>query len=64
MEFGQVPARVLQEMVHSLDGTETEKGLVAIAVPTLLLWGDRDGLFTRAEQDRLLERIGGAHLTV
>jgi pimeloyl-ACP methyl ester carboxylesterase len=38
--------------------------LSTIAAPTLLLWGDHDALFTRDDQDRLLEVLPSARLTV
>jgi pimeloyl-ACP methyl ester carboxylesterase len=33
-------------------------------VPTLLLWGDRDSLFSRVDQDRLLAALPAAQLHV
>ena len=35
-----------------------------IAAPTLLLWGERDPLFPREEQERLAAAIPDARLTV
>jgi pimeloyl-ACP methyl ester carboxylesterase len=35
-----------------------------IAAPTLVLWGDRDGLAPRADQDALVAGIAGARLVV
>lgn len=35
-----------------------------ITVPTLLVWGDADGLVGRDMQEMLAERIGGAELLV
>jgi non-heme chloroperoxidase len=40
------------------------EGISSVAVPALLIWGDRDALVTRAEQDRLVETIPQARLTV
>jgi len=35
-----------------------------IAVPTLLLWGEKDGITSRAHHDEILEAIPGARLEV
>lgn len=51
----------LGDVVHS---AETEAGLAAIKVPTLLIWGDRDGLVVREDQDALVRKIKGARLIV
>jgi pimeloyl-ACP methyl ester carboxylesterase len=38
--------------------------LAEIAAPTLLLWGDHDGLFPRSDQERVHATIAGSRLTV
>jgi non-heme chloroperoxidase len=38
--------------------------LARIEAPTLLLWGDRDALFSRTEQDRFMAALPAAWLTV
>ena len=43
---------------------DSRPSLAAIAVPTLILWGDADGIATRAHQDELLAGIPGARLAV
>jgi pimeloyl-ACP methyl ester carboxylesterase len=53
--------RLTMDRLVEYDDTET---LAQIKVPTLLLWGDRDALFSRAEQDRFLERLPSARLKV
>ena len=35
-----------------------------MTAPTLLLWGDRDAVFSRAEQDRFIAALPGASLTI
>ena len=35
-----------------------------IAVPTLLIWGEKDGITSRAHHDEILEAIAGARLEV
>jgi pimeloyl-ACP methyl ester carboxylesterase len=51
----------------SFDGLlafEDTERLRDIAVPTLLIWGDRDALFSRDDQERLLSTIPHATLRV
>ena len=43
---------------------DSRPSLPAIAVPTLLVWGDADGITTRAHQDEMVDAIPGARLTV
>lgn len=38
--------------------------LARINAPTLLLWGDHDALFSRADQDRFLAALPVAQLTI
>ncbi|MFW6079166.1 MAG: alpha/beta fold hydrolase [Gemmatimonadota bacterium] len=63
-EASKVPARVWKAAIRSrlrLEG-EFEAELGAVAAPTLLVWGERDARYSRAEQDALLEAIPGARL--
>jgi non-heme chloroperoxidase len=39
-------------------------GLGATRIPALLLWGERDGLFSREEQEALVEALSVASLRV
>jgi non-heme chloroperoxidase len=48
---------------HFLD-IDLYEGLASLEPPALLVWGDRDALATRAEQDRLVETIPQARLAV
>lgn len=74
-----VPARFFETMVQAMSGVpahmwkqvgvvvqdeQTVSGLASIKVPTLLIWGDRDALLGRKDQDALLARIRGARLVV
>jgi pimeloyl-ACP methyl ester carboxylesterase len=43
---------------------DSRPSLGAIRVPTLILWGDADGIATRAHQDEMLAAIPGATLEV
>ncbi len=58
----KVPARVWQEAVKSLSRDDHSARLHEIAVPTLVVWGDQDAFFPRAEQDVLMRTIPGARL--
>jgi pimeloyl-ACP methyl ester carboxylesterase len=61
-ELARVPVHALREMGRSMDGGLIAPRLSSIAVPTILLWGDRDPYFPRSEQDDLLARIAGSRL--
>jgi pimeloyl-ACP methyl ester carboxylesterase len=39
-------------------------GLAQITAPTLLIWGEREALFPREDQDRLVAAIPGARLII
>ena len=60
----KAPARVWKSALESLLGFDDAAELGRIVAPTLLLWGERDGLFSREEQDRLAAVIPGARLRV
>jgi rifampin ADP-ribosylating transferase len=60
----RAPARVWRAVMQGLFEADppTEKG--TITVPTVVLWGDQDGLLTREDQERLVGAIPGARLVV
>lgn len=58
----KVPAHVWREAFGALVTTDHRAELPRIAAPTLLLWGARDAIVGRADQDALLA-IPGARLT-
>lgn len=61
-ESAQLPPHVWQQtLVDLLDGSENAN-LSAIKVPTLLIWGQQDGVFSRHDQQALIEGIDGAQL--
>ena len=60
----KVPARVWHEMFSQLLEYDDWTGLPGIAVPALLIWGDRDAVVPREMQDALVARIPNAALTV
>ena len=61
----KAPARVWQSAFDGLLAFDDAGQLARIAAPTLILWGDRDALFSSAEEEkRLAAAIPGARLTV
>jgi pimeloyl-ACP methyl ester carboxylesterase len=63
-ECRKAPARVWHRAMVGLIGTEPFAGLPGSAIPTLLIWGDRDALFSRAEQEALVSMLPIASLRV
>lgn len=63
-ELSKVPAGVWKQTFAALQTYDDMADVERIRVPTLLLWGDADGLVTRAMQDALVERIRGAQLRI
>lgn len=60
----KVPARVWRAAFEGFFEDDFVKELGTITAPTLLLWGDRDGLSRRADQDGLLAAITESRLAV
>lgn len=63
-ELLKVPARVWREMFAALADDDDQAEIGGIAAPTLLVWGDADGLVGRGQQDVLVERLRNAELVV
>jgi Bacterial protein of unknown function (DUF899)/Alpha/beta hydrolase family len=63
-ELLKVPARVWKEMFAALLTYDDVDELGRITAPTLLVWGDADGLVGRHVQETLADRIGGSELLV
>ena len=59
-----VPRHVWLAVADALSADDAPAPLAGIAAPTLLLWGERDGVFDRAAQDALLRGVAGASLRV
>ena len=59
-----VPPRVWTQFGPDVHNPETAAALASIRIPTLLIWGDRDAMLSRKDQDALLARIKGARLIV
>ena len=60
----RVPARVWHEVLDGLLASDDRADLGRIAAPTLILWGEQDAYFPRAEQDHLAAAIPNARLHV
>jgi non-heme chloroperoxidase len=60
----KLPARLWGAVLDGLLAFNDAEQLGRIAAPTLLLWGDRDGLFSRDDQSRLVTAIPGARLRI
>jgi non-heme chloroperoxidase len=60
----KLPPRLWRLTIDRLIEYDDSQQLARIAVPTLLLWGDRDVLFSRADQDRFMATLSDARLTV
>lgn len=63
-ELVKVPAHVWKEMFAALMAYDDLVEIERISAPTLLVWGDADGLVDRAMQTMLAEHIRGAELLV
>jgi non-heme chloroperoxidase len=61
-ESCKLPARLWREVFDSLLDYDDRDSLSRIEVPTLLLWGERDALFSRDDQDKLAATIPRAEL--
>ena len=64
IESLKLPAQVWKDALVGLIATDNAARLGEIQAPTLVVWGDRDGIFPRAEQDALVAAIPNATLTV
>lgn len=59
-----VPAHVWAQVGAAVHNPQTAAGLSSVKIPTLLIWGDRDALVLREDQDALLARLPNARLVV
>jgi non-heme chloroperoxidase len=58
----KLPARLWREVLDGVIGFDDAADLGRIPAPTLLLWGDRDAVFPREEQERLVAAISNTRL--
>lgn len=63
-ESSKIPGRVWKTTMAELMKTDFSDQLGRIKAPTLIVWGDKDSFFLRAEQDRLANAIAGSKLLV
>lgn len=59
-----MPARIWKAYLDGILAADVPTESGTIAVPTLLLWGDRDVFCRRSDQDALLAAIPGARLSI
>ena len=60
----KLPPRLWRLAIDRLVEYDDSQQLAKIEAPTLLLWGDRDALFSRADQDHFMATLPAARLTV
>lgn len=60
----KLPGRLWRAVLDGIVAFEDTDRLARIRARTLLLWGERDGIFPREDQDRLVTTIPGARLTI
>jgi pimeloyl-ACP methyl ester carboxylesterase len=60
----KVPARVWGATFGGFMEDDFAEEIGKITAPTLALWGDRDALVPRADQDVFLRKIAGSRLVV
>lgn len=60
----KVPGRVWRETMRGMQAADVTEQVDNINVPTLIIWGEQDGMAQRADQEALKERISNARLIV
>ena len=60
----KLPARLWRQVFDGLLAFDDAGQLQRISAPTLLIWGERDEMFPRGDQDRLVTAIPNARLTI
>jgi pimeloyl-ACP methyl ester carboxylesterase len=63
-ESQKAPARVWRAVFDNLLAHSDVAELARVRTPALVLWGDRDGLFPRGDQDQVVAALPGATLKV
>ena len=58
------PARVWREVMAEMVSPESDVELKKIKTPTLILWGDKETIFPRSEQDLLVSELKNSTLKV
>jgi pimeloyl-ACP methyl ester carboxylesterase len=60
----KVPARVWKATLIGLIEDDSSEELNKIKAPTLIVWGDKDAIIPRSDQETLLERIANSRIVV
>jgi pimeloyl-ACP methyl ester carboxylesterase len=60
----KVPAHVWRSALRGQLDEDVSRELAAISAPTLVLWGDKDGIAVRSQQESIAAAIPGARLIV
>jgi pimeloyl-ACP methyl ester carboxylesterase len=60
----KVPARVWKATLKGLLEDDSSEELHKIKARTLIVWGDKDGIVPRSDQETLLEQIADSRLVV
>ena len=60
----KVPVHVWRETMAEMLSPEAQVELKKIKTPTLILWGDKETIFPRSEQDRLVSELRHSTLKV
>ena len=60
IETAAVPTHVWRGVARTLSTEDQRRFLGDIQVPTLILWGEKDAVFTKDNQERLQKAIAGA----
>ncbi len=63
-ESCRVPAHVWREVMAEMLAPEANAELKKIKTPTLILWGDKESIFPRSEQDSLVSALRNSVLRV
>ena len=63
-ESMKLPAPVWREVMHEMLAPEAEVELKKIKTPTLIIWGDKESIFPRSEQDLLTSALRHSVLKV
>jgi pimeloyl-ACP methyl ester carboxylesterase len=63
-ESMKVPARIWRDVLAGILAYRAGTRLARLTMPTLIVWGDRDEIGPRAEQDRLHDTIRGSTLVI
>ncbi|MBD0327494.1 MAG: alpha/beta fold hydrolase, partial [Pyrinomonadaceae bacterium] len=63
-ESSKLPARVWRELMEGMLKSDYRSQLSKLKMPTLILWGDKETVFSRSEQDALINILPSARLKV